>query len=162
MIVVSDTSPISNLILIDRLVILRQLFAEIFIPPAVHAEIAALKLFDTDLREYENSTWIKRTTPENFEKVRSLQENVDEDEAQAIALALEIHCDLLLMDERIGTAIARNEGLRTVGLIGVLLKAKESGIVPAVRPIVSELKIKAGFWLHEDLEKRIFKEANED
>jgi len=53
MIVVSDTSPVSNLILIRRLIILRELFAEVIVPPAVDAEVRALKNFGKDLSEYE-------------------------------------------------------------------------------------------------------------
>ncbi|MBA4122624.1 MAG: hypothetical protein H0X72_09200 [Acidobacteria bacterium] len=55
MIVVSDTSPVSNLILIRRLIILRELFAEVIVPPAVDAEVRALKNFGKDLSEYENA-----------------------------------------------------------------------------------------------------------
>ena len=59
MIIVSDTSPVSNLILIRRLDILQKLFSEIIVPPAVDAEIRALRQFSIDLSEYENDEWIK-------------------------------------------------------------------------------------------------------
>lgn len=75
------------------------------------------------------SEWIKLIAPTNLQKVRTLQINLDEGEAQAIALALEMNCDLLLMDERIGTSIARQEGLRTIEIVGVLIKAKEEQII---------------------------------
>lgn len=45
MIIISDTSPVSNLILIQRLDILQKLFTEIIIPTAVDTEIRALKQF---------------------------------------------------------------------------------------------------------------------
>lgn len=72
MIIVSDTSPVSNLILIERLDILHKLFSEIIVPPAVDAEIRALKQFDKDLSEYETAGWIKVTAPTNLQKVRTL------------------------------------------------------------------------------------------
>ncbi len=161
MIVVSDTSPVSNLILLERLDILQKLFTEIIIPPAVDAEIRALKQFGKDLREYETAEWIKVIAPANLQKVQKLQANLDEGEAQAIVLALEINCALLLMDERIGTNIARQEGLRTVGLVGVLLKAKEEKIIEEVREILHDLKNVAGFWLGDKLEKKILEELGE-
>lgn len=161
MIIVSDTSPVSNLILIERLDILRKLFTEIIIPTAVDAEIRALKQFDIDLSAYENAEWIKITAPTNLQKVQTLQINLDEGEAQAIALALEINCDLLLMDERIGTNIARQEGLQTVGLVGVLIKAKEEKIIKEVREVLNELRNVAGFWLGNKLEKKILEELGE-
>jgi uncharacterized protein len=161
MIIISDTSPVSNLILIERLDILQKLFTEIIIPTAVDSEIRALKQFGKDLSEYETAEWIKIVTPTNLQKVHNLQINLDEGEAQAIALALEMNCDLLLMDERIGTNIARQEGLQTVGLVGVLIKAKEEKIINEVGTILNDLKNIAGFWLGEKLEKKILEALGE-
>lgn len=161
MIIVSDTSPVSNLILIERLDILQKLFNEIIIPPAVDAEIRALEQFGKDLSEYENAKWIKVSAPTDSSKIQSLRTELDEGEAQAIALALELNCDLLLMDERIGTNIARQEGLKTVGLVGVLIKAKDKGIISEVRAVLSDLKTVAGFWLGENIEKKIFEQLGE-
>jgi predicted nucleic acid-binding protein len=161
MIVVSDTSPVSNLILIRQLGILQILFTEIIIPPAVDAEVRALKQFGTNLSDYENANWIKVIEPVNRQKVQLLQTNLDDGEAQAIALALEINCDLLLMDERIGTKIARQEGLQTIGYVGVLVKAKEERIILKVSEILDELRIKAGFWLSENLQNQILEELGE-
>jgi predicted nucleic acid-binding protein len=161
MIIVSDTSPVSNLILIGRLDILQRLFSEVVVPPAVDEEIRALERLGKDIREYQTAKWITVLTPFDFQKVNGLRAKLDEGEAQAIALALEINCDLLLMDERIGTRIAREEGLQTVGLIGVLIKAKQQQIVSDVRPILAELKDNAGFWLGRDLENKILEELGE-
>ncbi len=161
MIIVSDTSPISNLILIERLDILQKLFSDVIVPPAVDSEIRALKELGKNIREYETAEWIRVSEPSNQQKVNSLKIKLDEGEAQAIALALELKCDLLLMDERIGTRIAREQGLQTVGLVGVLLKAKQQNIVPKVHPVLKELKTKAGFWLGSDLEKAIVEESDE-
>ena len=86
---------------------------------------------------------------------------LDEGEAQAIALALELECKLLLMDERLGTNIARLEGLQTVGLVGVLLKAEEVEIIENVSEILHSLKDVAGFWLSEKLERKILEELGE-
>jgi uncharacterized protein len=161
MIIVSDTSPVSNLILIERLDILQNLFAEIVVPSAVDSEILALKQFGKDLSEYENADWIKIIQPENLQKVKTLEIKLDKGEAQAIALALEINCDLLLMDERIGTNVAREEGLQTIGLVGVLIKAKEKRLIENVDEILFDLKDKAGFWLDGKLEKKILEELGE-
>jgi len=65
------------------------------------------------------------------------------------------------MDERIGTNIARQEGLQTIGLVGVLIKAKENRIIKEVREILSDLKHQAGFWLGEELENQILENLNE-
>ena len=161
MIIVSDTSPVSNLILIGRLDILQRMFSEVVVPPAVDKEIRALEQLGKDIREYRNAKWIKILTPSDLQKVNRLRNRLDKGEAQAIALALEINCHLLLMDERIGTSIARDEGLKTVGLVGVLIKAKQQQIVNDVKPILTELKDNAGFWLGRDLENKILEELGE-
>lgn len=161
MIIVFDTSPVSNLILIERLDILQKLFTEITIPPAVDAEVRALKQFGKDLSEYETAEWINIISPKNLQKVRTLQMKLDEGEAQAIALALEMDCKLLLMDERLGTNIARLEGLQTVGLVGVLIQAKKVRIIENAGEVLRNLKDIAGFWLGEKLERKILEELGE-
>lgn len=162
MIVVSDTSPISNLILVERLDILRELFSDVIVPPAVDREIKALKALGKDIRDYEAAGWIKVSTPSDWRKVNTMKTRLDEGEAEAITLALELKCDLLLMDERIGTRIAREEGLLTVGLVGVLIKAKKMNLIEAVRPILIDLKTKAGFWLGDKLERKVLEELDEN
>jgi hypothetical protein len=162
MIVVSDTSPISNLLIIDRIYILKDLFSEVTIPPAVDSEILELKKFNVDISSYRNAGWIQVSTPSNIHKVTALERNLDEGESQAIALAIEIKCDLLLIDERIGTKIARDEGLNTIGLIGVLIKAKEKGLIPNLKTVLTELRTSAGFWIGDALQERILKDAGEN
>ena len=51
--------------------------------------------------------------------------NLDRGESEAIVLAKELHADFLLMDERLGTSTAESMGISTIGLLGVLIKAKE-------------------------------------
>jgi uncharacterized protein len=58
--------------LIERLNILQKLFAEIIVPPAVDAEIRALKQFGKDLSEYETADWIKVSAPTNLQKLQNL------------------------------------------------------------------------------------------
>jgi predicted nucleic acid-binding protein len=64
--------------------------------------------------------------------------HLDEGEAHAITLALERRADLLLIDERDGTAAARARGLTVTRTLGVLESRRQQGIRgPAyhVRPI---------------------------
>ena len=58
MIIVSDTSPVSNLLIIGQLDILSQLFGEIIIPPKVFEEIQRLESFEIDIAEIKNSNWL--------------------------------------------------------------------------------------------------------
>lgn len=126
-IVISDTSPVSNLIIIGKLEILKEVFEEIVIPPSVESEIEKLSDFSISLNLYHKSEWIRKERPKNDKEVKKLMNEIDEGESEAIVLAIEMGADYLLIDERIGTNKAREKGLETIGLLGVLIKAKEKG-----------------------------------
>lgn len=161
MIIVSDTSPIANLLQIRRLDLLQQLFGKILIPPSVHKEIKRLENFSIDLTAYYNATWIEIIAPINEAKVLEFMLEIDEGESEAIVLAKEHQADYLLIDERLGTSIALTEGLQTIGLIGVLIKAKEIGLITAIQPILNDLENKAGFWISKKLKNIILKDLGE-
>lgn len=162
MIIISDTSPISNLILIGQIFILRQLFETVIVPPAVDKEIKALKALGKDISAYETADWITVRIPTNDKKVLGLKTKLDAGEAEAISLALEIGCDLLLIDERLGTKVASDEGLRTLGLVGVLIRAKSEGLISEVGPVLNELEIVAGFWIGDRLKEKVLDQADEN
>jgi len=161
MIVVSDTSPVSNLLLIGRLGLLENLYRSVIVPKSVDTEIRMLKGLGKDISEYENAVWIKVLTPKDQAKTSFFKSILDPGEAEAISLALELDCDFLLIDERIGTKVARERGLKTLGLVGVLVKAKEEKLIPHVRPILDELRSVAGFWLTDKFLDRILSEVGE-
>lgn len=161
MIIVSDTSPISNLLLIGRLDILRDLYRSVVVPESVDSEVRLLKGLGKDVSEYENAAWIEVLTPKDEAKTNFFKTILDPGEAEAIALALELKCDFLLIDERIGTKVAKENGLKTLGLVGVLVKAKEEKLIPNVRPILDELRSVAGFWLTDRFVARILSQVGE-
>ena len=78
-----------------------------------------------------------------------------------MALAIEQRADLILIDERGGTRAALRWGLHTLGVLGVLLVAKERGLVPAVAPLLDRLQREAGFWVGAPLRARILQPAGE-
>ena len=65
MIIVSDTSPIANLITIDQLEILQKVFKKVIVPPAVDKEIRDLEQFHYNLQEYKTCKWIQIQVPSN-------------------------------------------------------------------------------------------------
>ena len=161
MIVISDTSPISNLLQIGQLDLLRQLFGTILIPPTVDAEVRKLELFSIEITAYTSAGWIEIVSPKATEKVQALTATLDRGESEAIVIALEQNASYLLIDERLGTKTAIAEGLQTLGLIGVLIKAKESGMLNALKPILLELETIAGFWIGEKLKRKVFEDVGE-
>lgn len=164
MIVVSDTSPITNLAAIGQLDLLRQLYDYIIIPEVVYSEMVAAGKPVPGAIEVQTLAWIQVQKIEDSKRVLALQasqSNIDLGEAEAITLALELNADLLLMDERRGRALAQNCGLNVTGLLGVLLQAKRKGLISWVKPIVDELIEKADFRLNSQLYLAIMQSANE-
>ena len=160
MIVISDTSCIGYLIIIDKIFLLRDNFSEIFIPQIVHKEILQLSE-KYDLSKYLHSDWISINTIKNTNLYNELLKKVDEGESEAIVLSQEIHADLLLIDERKGTEIARSFGIRTIGLLGVLLLSKKKKLIPLVQPILDELIANTTFRITKNLYTTVLKQANE-
>ena len=150
MIVVSDTSPITNLIKIGRLGLLQEVFQRVIIPEKVREELQAWKMLGADITAFENADWIETRTATDGHLVQSLLTSLDEGEAEAIALAHELKADYLLIDERRGWRLAKSMGVQAIGLIGVLLNAKSLGVLPEVMPIIDDLRNVAGFWISHD------------
>jgi hypothetical protein len=85
---------------------------------------------------------------------------LDRGEAEALALAAELKADLLLIDESKGRAIAARLGFVHIGLLGMLVQAKQRGLIVAVKPILDDLIARAGFWSAE-LYQRVLQAASE-
>lgn len=163
MLVVSNTSPIMNLAVLDLLELLHQQFGEVLVPAAV---IDELKL-DTDYPGTENirkalsAGWLRQEKLENNQVALALKRELDEGEAEAIALALQLKIEVVLMDERDGRSIAKSMGLTPIGVLGVLLRAKKSGDITSVRDVLVKLKNIAGFYITDSLMNSILSEIGE-
>lgn len=153
MIVVSDTSPITSLAKIRRLDLLRTLYHSITIPTAVDSELRRGQIVLPD--------WIQVQSAADRAVVAQLEADLDPGEAEALAVALELGADLVLIDEKRGRDVAHRLGLRFVGLLGVVLDAKRQGHLRAVRPLLDELAAEAGFWIRDDLRREILEAAGE-
>ncbi len=151
MIVVSDTSPLTNLAAIGQFGLLRQLYAELHIPEGVWEELNAEGKRWPGRDEVEAADWVRRHAVQNQSLVTALRRDLGQGEAEGIALALELGADLILLDEQEGRHTAQRMGLRVVGVVGVLLDAKAHGVVDAVRPHLEALRQQAGFYLSESL-----------
>ncbi|MEE4358349.1 MAG: DUF3368 domain-containing protein [Desulfococcaceae bacterium] len=151
MIIVSNTSPIINLAAIRQMDLLKQLYEKIIIPQAVFEEIAVIGAGQAGSEEVKTSDWIETRQVNNRFPADSLQSELDAGEAEAIALALEIKADMILMDERRGRQAASRLGLRCLGLMGILTEAKHRKLIQAVKPMTDCLMKEAGFWIDQKL-----------
>lgn len=164
MIVVSDTSPITNLAAISQLNLLQQLYTHLIIPKAVYNEMVKVDQLVPGAVEVQTLPWIQTQAVADYQQIvaiQSSQENIDVGEAEAIVLALELKADLLLMDERRGRAVATSCGLNVTGLLGVLLQAKRNSLIPAVKPVMDQLIEQVDFRVSSQLYAAILQSADE-
>ncbi len=140
---------------------MRQLYGGVYIPEAVYRELRAGESRGDHPPFLEAADWIQvRAVP--LETLQSLAPyRLDRGEAEAIALAERLQADLLLMDERIGRRCARERNLRVVGLLGTLIVAKQRGLIAAVRPLVEQLRQRAGFYVSDTLLAEVLQRAGE-
>ena len=162
MTIVSNTSPIINLAAINQLILLQTLFDHIVIPQAVYDEIAVTGAGEPGAREVQEFDWISAYKVSNRPLVDSLAIELDAGEAEAIACAIELKANRLLIDEQRGRTIARRLGLSVIGIIGVLIEAKRQGFVMHVKPELDALIAQAGFWIDRALYQQILRHAGEE
>jgi predicted nucleic acid-binding protein len=91
----------------------------------------------------------------------ALSQDLDPGESETIVLGLEIGASLILIDEREGRHRAQRMGLRAMGVVGILLLAKERGFLAAVRPTLDALRFRAGFWVSDTVYRQALSAANE-
>jgi predicted nucleic acid-binding protein len=155
-IVVSDSGPLHYLILIKKVELLHTLFGEVVIPGSVWEELNCPEA-PADVREWLKSppSWIK------FHKASVIDSSLPlgKGEREAISLALELHADLLLVDDKKARRIAQELGIILTGTLGILCIAHDRGLLKlpeAVRDLVQ-----CGFRLSEKLARQICTESNE-
>ena len=126
MVIVSDTTTITNLLKIDLLHLVQRLYREIIIPQAVYDELAKIP---SQKKLLKQTNWIRVRQVKDRMRVDKFQDYLDLGESEAIILALELNADILIMDERKGRKIAEEYGLAIIGLFGILIGAKRRAIL---------------------------------
>ena len=160
---VSDTSPILGLSVIGHLNLLHEQFGDIFIPQAVFDELKIESNFRgvKMIQEALESNWLIIKQIKNKPLAQSLSNDLNIGEAQAITLAIDLNIEIIVMDERIGRDRARDLGLRTVGVLGVLLTAKKRKQIKSLRKAMDDLREQIGFFISEELYQQVLKQADE-
>ena len=146
---ISNTSPLTNLAAIGQFDLLQRLYGRLLIAEAVWEEWNAEGRTWPGRVEVAAASWIERRTVQNRPLVTALRERLDSGEAETIALAVECSPPFVLMDEREGRRSAQRFGLKTVGVVGVLIEAKGHGLVGQVGPLLEQLRQEAGFFLSD-------------
>lgn len=148
-VIISDTSCLIILSKIGELNLLSLLYGKVTITPEISSE-------------YGNylPDWIKiqQVTDSNWQELLELL--IDKGEASAIALALEIKADLIILDDWKARKVAEKLSIKITGTLGIIIKAKQAGIIHSIKPFLSKIR-ETDFRISDELEQIALREANE-
>ena len=149
---VSNSSPLIALAAIERLDLLPALFTTVLVPPAVAQEIA---------RSIPVAPiWLNVKALDASLPAVVLRRSLADGERQAIALAIELHADPVVLDDLPARRVAKTAGLNVIGVVGVLLGAKRLGLIDRIRPELDNL-LKHSFFLSSQLYEELSQAAGE-
>ena len=148
MIVVGDASVLIALERIGHQPLLHALYGQVHVPDAVWREV--FEPISSTHSTPEVPPWIVRHRVRDPSVGDSLRGQLDRGEIEAILLARELVADFLLIDERLGRQAARRFGIPVRGLLGVLADARRHGQIPALAPLLRQLR-DHGFWISDEL-----------
>lgn len=138
MIVICDSAPLFALAVCGQLHLLEKLYDEVLIPKAVYQEATVPgKPHADNIAEWAQGKVVEITDTELF---RAIKLALHKGEAEAITLYKEKSADFLLIDEKKGRKVAEYYDVKIIGTIGLLLKAKQEGIVPRIKPFIELLQ----------------------
>lgn len=154
MIVVSDTSVITNLLQLGQLSLLKELFKNIIIPQKVFDELARIP---KQIEIINENAWIEARQISDEAHFKKLIRTLDTGEAEAIVLAIELKTNAL----KKGRRIAQEYGITITGLLGILIEAKADNLIKEVKPILDRLIFEMGFRISPKLHQNILERVDE-
>jgi predicted nucleic acid-binding protein len=161
--VVSNTSPVLNLAIIGQLSLLREQFGEIWIPVAVVEELRVEEDLpgSRGVREAMEAGWLRVEDVKDQALAQVLQQDLDRGEAEAIALAMQVKAERMLLDEREARRVAKSLALKVTGVLGILLRARREGKLPSLQKAMDELRERVGFRIGAGLYADLIRESGE-
>ncbi len=159
--IISNTTPLINFAEIGRMKVLEALFGTLVIPPAVTEELAAKSGLFPKAAQVPALPRITIMAPADHLLAKGLASRMHRGEAECLALAMEHPGSLLLLDDLAAREFAAANGLFFTGTLGCLADAKQQGLIPAIEPVLHELRTKARFWISNRLTERVLRRAGE-
>lgn len=157
--VVINASPFILLCKSGLVELLPQLFTEIIMPERVATEIIEGKDIATDKLYAYEADWLIRYSVNVAEEV--LVWNLGDGETDVLSLAFQDKENLTaLIDDRAARKCAETLNIKTLGTGGILILAKERGLIKNVSPELKKLQ-DAGLWISDEIVEVILKQADE-
>ena len=132
-----------------------------YLPLAVYEEIVVKGIGQPGSEAIKTADWIEIRNCSDKNLLRQLLLELDPGESEAIALAIELNTQNLLMDEKDGRAVAVRYHLKPIGILGILLEAKKTGLIESVQTCMNDLRTVAGFFIAEALYRQVLYLAGE-
>lgn len=157
--VIVNTSPLFYLHKLGCIYIFEKLYRNIVIPQAVVNELKEGKTVGEDVPAIEDYSWItvKNVIVPAFIKIIP---DLGNGEAEVLALGCQENKPLLVIDDALARRIAKLQEFKLTGTAGVLVKAKKTGHITQIKPLMDKLK-EVGFYLKDELILEILKNASE-
>jgi predicted nucleic acid-binding protein len=158
--VVTNTTPVVALAVLDRLHLFRDLCGEVLMPTAVREELAAGGDRPGSLIDLGRAPWI-RTVALKVPQSAEFFSDLDRGESEVIALALEVDARMVVLDERLARRHAARLGLQLTGTVGLLIEATRRGLVARLEPLLDQLQAN-GFRVSPELRAASLRMAGEE
>lgn len=146
--IISNSTPLIAFARIGQLVLLRNIVEKMIIPQAVADEISEYAQAKRGGINLSHEDWITVQSVQSEQQVRLLLPTLDRGEAEVVALALERQARLVLIDELTGRKVAESLNLNVSGSVGILIRAKQMGEIPSVKPLLDEMKRQGIYFSH--------------
>lgn len=157
--VIVNSTPLIVLCGIGHLDILQKLYRDIYIPTAVYQEITAIE--DSACMQIQTAEkWIHIEQIQDHAEKKMYKTKLHNGEVEVMILAQEQNADLVIIDDNAAKKTAKYLGLTVTGTLGVLLKAKQQGIIQKIYPLLTEMK-QNGFYIDSALEMLVLEQAEE-
>ncbi len=152
--IIGDSSALIALSIIDRLEILEKLYEKLYVPNAVYNEVSKVK--------EPHGEKLKNFLKDKVKAVdlQIVKVGLGRGELEAIALYKELDADLLLIDDNRAKKYASVNGVRVIGTLGLLIKAKEKGLIDKIEPYLNKL-IESDVYISKKLIYKVLELANE-
>lgn len=161
--IICNSSPIIGLSAINRLNLLWLLFDRVIIPNEVYSEVENAKTNKIGMEELKQAVEEKHIEIyhiKNNELVNQLYGRLHTGELEVIVSAKELKISHVIIDDRSARIMANSMCLKTLGIMGILLIAKEKGYIPEVKKEIDCL-IKNGYRISLKLYHEVLKKAGE-
>lgn len=159
--IIADAGPLIALSRIGRLELLEQVFGEVWITETVRHELLSQGDFPGQTEIVAALEHWLHPVSVDLSDWFTLNPDIDPGEASSICLAEHYPNSLLVIDDKAGRQEAQTRGLRYMGLAGVVRRARQIGLIDAVRPLLEAL-LGVGYFLDKAVIRKILSSVGED